>query len=196
MPTDTFFRLEDGKRKRIMEAIVKECSDVSFEQVSINRIIKHADISRGSFYQYFEDKHDMFGYLMEDVIREFNELDARFLAEDVSIIEVLLEFYDVIVERCLYHPYGVMYQNLVKNYHISHSMQEIPPERLQERYSLLKERFQRQLNDQQFLALIQMVRTISCHAILEVLTEPTDLEEKRMLYLQQLQLLAQIQGGN
>ena len=37
-----------------------------FDDVSINQIIKIADIPRGSFYQYFEDKQDMLQYLLID----------------------------------------------------------------------------------------------------------------------------------
>lgn len=195
MPTSTFYRLEESKRKRIIDAIVKECSNVPFEEVSINRIIKDAEISRGSFYQYFEDKHDMFNYLMEDIIQVFHELDVRFLKTDASVSEVLLELYDFILQRCLYHPNASMYQNLVKNFKIRYCLSHISSEQLQKRYVLLKEKFQLAFSEEQLIGCIQIIRIIFYNAVLEVLTDPTDLIKKRQDFCQQLEVLSMI-GGN
>ena len=64
MPKETFYRLPDEKRERIMAAAEREFLENSFEEASINRIIKEAAIPRGSFYQYFEDKKDIFLYIV------------------------------------------------------------------------------------------------------------------------------------
>ena len=64
MPTQTFFRLPEGKRERLTEAAWKEFMSVRFADASINRIVHEAQIPRGSFYQYFEDKEDLFFYLL------------------------------------------------------------------------------------------------------------------------------------
>lgn len=55
----TFYNLPEEKRQRIIDAILKEFSSSHPEKASINRIIKAANISRGSFYQYFDDKVDL-----------------------------------------------------------------------------------------------------------------------------------------
>ncbi|MCI6654054.1 MAG: TetR/AcrR family transcriptional regulator [Clostridium sp.] len=64
MPKETFYRLPDEKRERIMAAAEREFLENSFEAASINHIIKEAAIPRGSFYQYFEDKKDIFLYIV------------------------------------------------------------------------------------------------------------------------------------
>lgn len=64
MPKETFYRLPDEKRERVMAAAEREFLENSFEAASINRIIKEAAIPRGSFYQYFEDKKDIFLYIV------------------------------------------------------------------------------------------------------------------------------------
>ena len=64
MPKETFYRLPDEKRERIMAAAEREFLENSFEAASINRIINEAAIPRGSFYQYFEDKKDIFLYIV------------------------------------------------------------------------------------------------------------------------------------
>ncbi len=69
MPSSTFFRLPEEKRTRLMNEVWKEFTRVPYADASINRIILGARIPRGSFYQYFEDKNDLFLYLL-DLIRE------------------------------------------------------------------------------------------------------------------------------
>ena len=66
MPTQRFIHLSEDKQKRIIEASINEFARVPFEKVSINRIIQDAGISRGSFYQYFEDKRDLQEFMLED----------------------------------------------------------------------------------------------------------------------------------
>lgn len=66
MPTQRFLHLPDIKREKIKRAAIHEFSKFSFSEVSINQIIKEADISRGSFYTYFEDKEDLLDYLLRD----------------------------------------------------------------------------------------------------------------------------------
>ena len=65
MPSDTFLRLNNEKKKKLLDASFKEFSLNNFNEASINKIIKEAGISRGSFYMYFEDKKDLYFYLLE-----------------------------------------------------------------------------------------------------------------------------------
>lgn len=64
MPTQRFLKLKEEKRKAILKAAVHEFSRVPYSSASINQIIKEADISRGSFYTYFEDKDDLMRYML------------------------------------------------------------------------------------------------------------------------------------
>lgn len=67
MPTKTFFNLSDEKRNRLVDSATKEFSEKSLNKASINTIIKHAGISRGSFYQYFENKEDLYFYIVKKI---------------------------------------------------------------------------------------------------------------------------------
>lgn len=69
MPKDLFFTLAKDKQSRIIEAAIGEFSKEIYQDASINQIIKEAEISRGSFYQYFEDKDDLFFYILENIIQ-------------------------------------------------------------------------------------------------------------------------------
>lgn len=74
MPSDTFFRLPEEKRQRLMDAAWEEFTTVRFSDASINKIIRTANIPRGSFYQYFTDKDDLFAYLVRPLQNHFFDL--------------------------------------------------------------------------------------------------------------------------
>lgn len=81
MPSATFFRLPEEKRRRLVESCWAELTSVRFTDVSINRIIAAAHIPRGSFYQYFADKEDLIRYLLENMRTYFIELLRDVLTE-------------------------------------------------------------------------------------------------------------------
>lgn len=65
MPKSTFFNIDEEKQNRIIEAALDEFANYTFNEVKLSRIIKESRIPRGSFYQYFEDKFDLYNYLFE-----------------------------------------------------------------------------------------------------------------------------------
>jgi AcrR family transcriptional regulator len=65
MPTQTFLNLSKEKKDKIIKSAIKEFASQPFSEASINKIIKNAEISRGSFYTYFADKYELLTYLLE-----------------------------------------------------------------------------------------------------------------------------------
>lgn len=74
MPKETFMKLPQEKKDKIILAAKKEFSRVSFEETSIKNIVEDAGIARGSFYQYFESKEDLLKYLMYDNMQKADEI--------------------------------------------------------------------------------------------------------------------------
>lgn len=64
MPNTTFFNLPEDKRKLIIISALDEFSSASYSTASINQICKRSNIAKGSFYQYFVDKLDLYVYIM------------------------------------------------------------------------------------------------------------------------------------
>jgi len=64
MPKGTFLNLPQEKKDKIIEVAIDEFAQYSFQNASINRIVENAGIAKGSFYQYFEDKSDVFKYIL------------------------------------------------------------------------------------------------------------------------------------
>ena len=69
MPKDTFFNLPQEKQDRILEISLEEFYNQGYEKASISRIVETAGIAKGSFYQYFEGKEDLFRHIVQ-VARE------------------------------------------------------------------------------------------------------------------------------
>lgn len=67
MPTQTFFDLTEEKQNRIVQAAVHEFSMHPYPKVSIQSIVDAANIPRGSFYQYFSGKDDLYIYCLASV---------------------------------------------------------------------------------------------------------------------------------
>lgn len=70
MPKQTFYKLPQEKQERILAAAKREFTHVRYDDASINQIVREAGIPRGSFYQYFEDKQDIFLYFLKDYRKE------------------------------------------------------------------------------------------------------------------------------
>ena len=67
MPSQTFFDLSKEKQNRILAAARRVFVTVPYEKVTIQSIIEMADIPRGSFYQYFTDKKDLYHYCLREI---------------------------------------------------------------------------------------------------------------------------------
>ena len=70
MPKDMFSHIPIEKQKMFLNVAIEEFTTKSFEQVSVNSIVKNAGISRGSFYTYFEDKDELFNYIFKQIREE------------------------------------------------------------------------------------------------------------------------------
>ncbi len=82
MPTETFFRLTQPKQERIMNAVKDEITRSSYENFSIGNVVKQCGISRGSFYQYFRSKDDIFLYLLEEYRTDIENYAQKRISEN------------------------------------------------------------------------------------------------------------------
>ena len=98
MPKSTFLKLKSEKREKIENAIIEEFTKNSFEQLSISNIIQKAQIPRGSFYQYFEDKRDAIQYIIQKfVIREHEKVWELLQETNGDIFETAIGIYDYMI---------------------------------------------------------------------------------------------------
>lgn len=67
MVSTTFLNLKEEKKERVLNSALSEFSRAPINEASVTNIVKKAEISRGSFYQYFEDKEDLYEYLVKEL---------------------------------------------------------------------------------------------------------------------------------
>lgn len=95
MPTAIFFALTVEKRSRILEASIAEFSVHGYTDGSTNRIVRNAGISKGSLFQYFQNKEELYFYTLDCVTRELTEhLAQRTPALPKEIFERVLGYAD------------------------------------------------------------------------------------------------------
>lgn len=70
MPNTAFFNLSEDKRNLIISVAIDEFASANYDTASINQICKKSNIAKGSFYQYFADKLDLYIYIMTIAIEE------------------------------------------------------------------------------------------------------------------------------
>ena len=101
------------KQEKLLEAATREFSHKPFNEASINQIIKEAGIPRGSFYMYFQDKEDLFLYLIKGYMDQLLMLLEEFLLQNGGdIFRALLDLYDYIqtkVDRQCLGEVGAMF---------------------------------------------------------------------------------------
>jgi AcrR family transcriptional regulator len=107
MPTVTWARVDPARRAAVVEAAEAEFGVHGFSRGSLNVIARRAGVAKGSLFQYFADKRDLYAFIadvgsqrvrsyMEDCIRE---LDAR-----RPFFEFLTDLLDAWVAYFADHP--------------------------------------------------------------------------------------------
>lgn len=66
MPTATFFALPEERRARLVREAITEFSERPYAEASLSQIAQRSRIAKGSFYQYFEDKLDLYRWLVTE----------------------------------------------------------------------------------------------------------------------------------
>lgn len=106
MPKQTFFNLKKVKQEKIMTAAYKEFSTRSFQHAKISNIISMSKIPRGSFYQYFNDKKDLYLYIFQVMGEEKMKYLGNILSnpDDISFIDLFHEIYKKSIKFTVKNP--------------------------------------------------------------------------------------------
>lgn len=108
----TFQNLKEDKKNRIIDAALVEFSARPFNEASITNIVKNADISRGSFYQYFGNKENIYKYLVNFLYTKHrDELVNILLKNSGQLYPSLLEFYENYIDDLFQSKYFAFYKN-------------------------------------------------------------------------------------
>ncbi len=96
----TFYNLPPEKREKIIDVTRKEFRKGSKKKITINSVIKNAGISRGSFYQYFDDKLDLVELMADDMMNKMSEyIKEQLVLYNGDIFEIPLVIFDVMFKE-------------------------------------------------------------------------------------------------
>lgn len=121
MPKRLFFDLTTHKQDTILDAAFSEFSRTDFDHSSINQIIKQANIARGSFYLYFEDKEDLVITLLKYVLtKQFDTYVQRFVPQKLKTSALYRQFIEFMFAVFDDTVYASFFKNiyLAMNYRI------------------------------------------------------------------------------
>lgn len=90
MPKPTFLNLPKPKRDKFLAVALEEFAVNDYDHASITRIVKLLEIAKGSVYQYFENKKDLYLYLLEQATKKRQEYVKPLLKNPPR------DFYDLI----------------------------------------------------------------------------------------------------
>lgn len=116
MPTKTFFNLPQKKRDRILKAAEKEFGRVPLYKASISNIVKEAEIPRGSFYQYFEDKEDLYGFYFSLILEDLQEgLVDSIVKNNGDLFKAMDGYFAFYLDQIVNGKYNDFYRNFFLN---------------------------------------------------------------------------------
>ena len=84
MPKETFIKLKEEKKKQITDAFLREFAVKTYDEASISMVVKQLGIAKGSVYQYFNDKLDLFMYLVGESVAVKTRYTGTLKREDYA----------------------------------------------------------------------------------------------------------------
>lgn len=104
MPKQTFFNLGPAKREAIIDAAVREFARQPYEQASLTKIVETCGIAKGSMYQYFDGKRDLYLYIVDLAYEGKRRYVGKAFEEGGDIFTVLEEYYRQSYQFAQDHP--------------------------------------------------------------------------------------------
>lgn len=195
----TFYNLPYEKRKRITDAVIKEFMERPNEKVSINRIIKTAEISRGSFYQYFDDKVDLIEIITKTMFEESSNKAKEILKLSCGDLFVMyIKMFDYFGDYSSQKQTMKIMRNIVYSFKAN---DDLVSEYLKNRFNMaltnneiytMVDRQNLKFQDNESVkCLIEILTQVLKNAIFDVFVAGSDREEVRERLIKKIDIIKQ-----
>ena len=106
MNLEKFEKLDEIKKNRIIESAMNEFIKEGFNGASTNTIVKNAEISKGALFNYFENKENLYLYLVKKNINKLleNFQNRKELPKALEVFEGLELFINANINFFTAHP--------------------------------------------------------------------------------------------
>lgn len=116
MALEAFYNLKEKKKLSLYNAIADCLRKKSYDELSVNEIVEEADISRGSFYNYFNNKNDAILSMVEYKIKHHMDLLLTAIKEsNYKLFDGVRKYY-YDIESVLYDEINLSVMKNVKFY--------------------------------------------------------------------------------
>lgn len=195
----TFYNLPYEKRKRITDAVIKEFMERPNEKVSINRIIKTAEISRGSFYQYFDDKVDLIEIITKTMFEESSNKAKEILKLSCGDLFVMyIKMFDYFGDYSSQKQTMKIMRNIVDSFKAN---DDLVSEYLKNRfnmaltnneiYTMVNRQNLKFQDNESVKCLIEILTQVLKNAIFDVFVAGSDREEVRERLIKKIDIIKQ-----
>lgn len=193
MPTTTFFNLPKEKQDIILKAARNEFTRVPFTEASINQIIQVANISRGSFYMYFQDKEDLYQYLIQTYSKRLERKYIEILEKHHGdIVDTYLDLFQMVVKKIDAGKQKNFFKRMVMNVTFKNdSLFERKNENriLAGAFKKIDRTSLNVTNEQELYDMIDCIHMLFIHALMRVLKQKLTKEEAYDTFARQLRIL-------
>ncbi len=193
MPTETFKNLNDEKKQNILNAARNEFSKVSFSESSINKIIKEAGISRGSFYMYFIDKEDLYETVIENQLKKnFKFLKDELVKNNGDIFKTYVNIYEILLKKVSKNKTNNFNKHILLNMNFKSDNLFIRKNKVQykknieEFISLINTNNYKLEDKEELLDIIDMLTLLLIHSLVKSLKNPS---EVKVRYIRQVSII-------
>jgi AcrR family transcriptional regulator len=109
MPSETWWNLDESKRLAIIQASIIEFAQANFAQASLSHIVKEVGIAKGSMYQYFADKEELYLYIVQlasdHMMAELQQRIPLAIFATGDIFKILREYFAITVTVAQEYPH-------------------------------------------------------------------------------------------
>lgn len=197
MPTKTFLRLPLEKQKVLIEAAEREFSRVDYATASINQIIQDANIPRGSFYMYFQDKEDLYFYLVKGYVQKmFQRISLLLDSHHGDFIASFEELREEIIDFCFDPQKGQFLRRIFLNLrHTTERKVFAPPQEpffkkdLDQILAKTEKNLYHYSSQEMLLDSLAMVMLITTNSIVCTMMNPEMREEEKNNYKRRIEII-------
>lgn len=197
MPKPTFLNLSKEKQELLIKAAKKEFSRVPLYEASISNIIKDAKIPRGSFYQYFDDKEDVFFFLLDEYSkRNYDVFKSILRMNNGDLFESYVDWFKSILILFEEPENRQYFKNalLNMNYRVEQSFtQNMYEERVKSRFSevigLINSDNLNITNEEEIYHIIKMMMAVTFQNLVHVFAKELATSESMKTFSLEINLL-------
>ena len=194
MPKETFLKLSEEKKQKVLNAAKREFARVPIEQVSIKNIVEDAEIARGSFYQYFESKEDLLAYILKENADEIDtKIKNKIYETKGNIFDAYIELYDLMVKKFVENTEQEFFKQIFINLRLSDEslftlIKSVKPQNIIKYFEMFDKTLLKINEKNDFILICDMLNVITRRAIVKNFKGNSQ-EECRQNFLKQIDYL-------